>query len=124
MNTKALYQLRMCYEAIHGGVTGGYQGNADHQNLFIWTYQLDKEFTARLQERRSVALIILARFALLLKNFEVIWFLQGWADHIMNGIQIFLDDHYQGWLKWPMEQAKIIEAKYASMRASKKPLSQ
>lgn len=124
MNTKALYQLRMCFEAIHGGVDGGYQGNADHQNLFRWTYQLEEEFAALLQERRPVSLIILAHFALLLKNFEIIWFLQGWADHIMNGIQKFLDDHYQGWLKWPMEQTKIIEAKYANTRASKEPSSQ
>lgn len=67
-NVKALCQLRMCYEAIHGGVNGEYQVNPDHQNIFILIYQLEEDFTALLQERRPVSLIILAHFALLLKN--------------------------------------------------------
>lgn len=111
VNLKALFQLRMCYEAIHGGVDATYQGNADHQNLFIWTYQLEEGYTDLLQERNPVALIILAHFALLLRNFECIWFLRGWADHLINGVQKFLDQHHQVWLEWPIQQVEIIKEK-------------
>lgn len=105
VNAKALEQLRMCYWATYGGADGEYQGDANHQNLFIWPYQLEDEFTDALQGRDQAALVILAHFAVLLKVFGFsIWFLQGWSEHLLDGAQKFLDEHHRAWVKWPVEQ--------------------
>jgi len=105
VNTKALEQLKMCYWATYGGPDGEYQGNANHQNLFIWPYQLEDEFTDALQGRSQVALVLLAHFAVLLKLFSFsIWFLQGWSEHLLDGAQKHLDEYHRPWLEWPVEQ--------------------
>lgn len=105
VNAKALEQLRMCYWATYGGEDGEYHGDANHQNLFIWPYQLEDEFTDALQTRDQVALVILAHFAVLLKVFGFsIWFLQGWSGHLLDGAQRSIDEHHRAWLEWPAEQ--------------------
>lgn len=105
VNAKALEQLRMCYWATYGGENGEYQGDANHQNLFIWPYQLEDEFTDALQGRDQTALVILAHFAVLLKVFGFsIWFLQGWSEHLIDGAQRFIDEYHRVWLEWPIEQ--------------------
>jgi hypothetical protein len=30
----------------------------------------------------------------------------GWSDHTMAGICRFIDEDYQTWLDWPVEQAR------------------
>lgn len=105
INVKALEQLRLCYWATYGGEDGEYQGDANHQNLFIWPYQLEEEFTDALQRRDQAALVILAHFAVLLKVFGFsIWFLEGWSKHLIDGARRFLDDDHRAWLDWPVEQ--------------------
>lgn len=105
VNAKALEQLRMCYWATYGGEDGEYHGDANHQNLFIWPYQLEDAFTDALQGRDQAALVILAHFAVLLKLFGFsIWFLQGWSEHLLDGARKFLDKCHRAWLEWPLEQ--------------------
>lgn len=105
VNTKALEQLKMCYWATYGGPDGEYKGDANHQNLFIWPYQLEDEFTNNLQGKDQGALVILAHFAVLLKVFSFsIWFLQGWSEHLLDGAQKHLDEYHRPWLEWPIEQ--------------------
>jgi hypothetical protein len=58
------------YEATYGKGDGEFQGDANHQNILTWPYQLGEDFTACMQERNPVPLIIAAHFALLLQNLE------------------------------------------------------
>lgn len=110
VNAKALEQLKMCYWATYGGPDGEYQGDANHQNLFIWPYQLENEFTNNLQGKDPVALVILAHFAVLLKVFSLsIWFLQGWSEHLLGGAQKHVDEYHRPWLQWPIEQTTRME---------------
>lgn len=111
VNTKALEQLKMCYWATYGGPDGEYLGGANHQNLFIWPYQLEDEYTDALQRKDQVSLVILAHFAVLLKLFSLsIWFLQGWAEHLLAGAQKHLDEHHRPWLEWPTEQTARMDS--------------
>lgn len=57
-----------------------------------------------------------AHFALLLPNFEIIWFLQGWSDHALAGIGKFINEDHRAWLEWPLDQArKLREARENGM---------
>ncbi|KAF2022026.1 hypothetical protein BU24DRAFT_363017 [Aaosphaeria arxii CBS 175.79] len=105
----ALERLACCFETTYG--RGEVLGNLSHQTAFSWPYELGEEFCARLQEKRPVSMIIAAHFALLLQNFESIWFLQGWSDHILASIYKLLKEDYRVWLEWPIDQARWLRAK-------------
>lgn len=64
---------------------------------------------------KPVSMIIVAHFALLLQNFEFIWFIQGWSDHILAGICELLDKDHRGWVEWPVEQARWLREKRESV---------
>ncbi|KAI1647738.1 uncharacterized protein F4817DRAFT_358537 [Daldinia loculata] len=72
--------------------------------LIAWLYKLDECFVGFLCEKQPTALIILAHFAILLSSLEYCWFLEGWANHVSQGIADSLDPSYEQWLQWPSEQ--------------------
>lgn len=109
VDVDALQKLSWCYMAMYGKDDGTYQGNADQQNLFIWPYQLNETFAQRIQDRKPVPLIITAHFALLLQNYEFIWFMRGWSDHVLVAVNEILDAEYRVWLQWPISQARMIK---------------
>ncbi|KAF2136472.1 uncharacterized protein K452DRAFT_313167 [Aplosporella prunicola CBS 121167] len=72
--------------------------------FFTWIYILRDDFVACLQAKEPIALIVFAHFAVLLRRFDSLWVLAGWAQHIISGIYDFLDEGWRGWLAWPAEQ--------------------
>ena len=100
----SLGKLERCFEATYGR-DGVFKGSADMQNAFIWPYQLGEDFTARMQARQPLSLIIVADFALLLKYFEFIWYMVGWCDHVLMGVARVIEERYRSWLDWPFEKA-------------------
>ncbi|KAJ4983077.1 Sterol regulatory element-binding protein ECM22-like protein 1 [Stagonosporopsis vannaccii] len=104
-DSNALCKLRRCFEATYG-LDGVYKGNEDQQNAFIWPYQLGSEFAAQLQSRKPLSLVVAAHYALLLQNYEFMWYMNGWADQILAGIREVIDVNYCSWLDWPLAQAQ------------------
>lgn len=115
-NEDALHKLQWCYEATYGR-DGVFKGDVNHQNAFIWPYQLGQDFVTRMQTQQPLSLIIAAHFALLLQNYEFTWYMVGWSDHIIGGISQLLDGDYRSWLDWPMEQARRIRSEKARNNA-------
>ncbi|KAF2633285.1 hypothetical protein BU25DRAFT_464243 [Macroventuria anomochaeta] len=107
VDVDALNKLQWCYEATYGR-EGVFKGDVNHQNAFVWPYQLGEDFSARMQIRQPLSLIVVAHFALLLQNYEFTWYMIGWSDHIIAGIAQVIDEDYRGWLEWPIEQARRI----------------
>jgi hypothetical protein len=112
----ALNKLTWCYEATYG-LEGVFKGDVNHQNAFIWPYQLDAEFTTRIQCGQPLSLIVAAYFALLLQNYEFTWYMVGWSDHVLTGIVQVIDQSYRGWLDWPIKHARRIRVEKESRRA-------
>lgn len=108
---EALNSLARTFEATYGeDENGSFQGESINQIIFRWLYILDDGFMECVQERRPLALIIVAYFALSMKilDHQNCWFLKGWADHILLGIsRIVEDDDYRTFLQWPMEMAGL-----------------
>lgn len=78
-------------------------------SVYGWLYRLEKDYTCYLQRKEQIALVVFAYFALLLKELEVYWFMEGWAEHIIMGVDEFLDEEHKKWLEWPKEQLGLIE---------------
>lgn len=77
--------------------------------VYGWLYRLGNEYIQYLQRKEQIALVVYGYFALLLKELEVYWFMEGWAEHIVMGIDQFLDEEHKAWLEWPKEQLGLIE---------------
>ena len=64
-------------------------GEDDRQRsefVFGWLYRLPDKFTRLLRGKYPTALIILAHFTVLLREFGSYWFMDSWVDHFMAGI--------------------------------------
>lgn len=79
---------------------GSTQTNTAHL-VFVWLYRSSDEFVACLQGCQPIALVLFAHIAVLLGTEQSVWYVEGWARHIITGIQISLPDEYQMWLQWP-----------------------
>ncbi|KAJ9134135.1 hypothetical protein NKR23_g10366 [Pleurostoma richardsiae] len=71
--------------------------------IFAWLYLMSDSLACYMRERRPTALIILAHYAVLLKETECFWFMDGWAAHIVAGVAHDLPDEYKPLLDWPLE---------------------
>jgi hypothetical protein len=105
----ALDSLCDIYEATYGKYDAPYQGDVNNQIVLRWLYCLDVRFIAYLEQKHPIALILCAYFALVMQILDVqdCWFMHGWSEHIMVGVQAALGQEYQAWLQWPMEQARL-----------------
>ncbi|KAJ9662526.1 hypothetical protein H2201_006014 [Coniosporium apollinis] len=100
---KALDDLSQSFTGFYEGTDG--TPETYHSNfIFAWLYRMSGEFSLRLRQKQPVALVILAYYTVLLKEFDLDWFMSGWVPHIMSGIHCSLPEDYRIWLQWPMER--------------------
>lgn len=78
-------------------------------SVYGWLYRLGNEYIQNLQRKEQIALVVYGYFALLLKELEVFWFMEGWAEHIILGIDQFLDEEHRAWTEWPKEQLGLMK---------------
>ena len=99
-----LDKLIPIYEATFGvDEDGSYHGPPENQFVFGWLYRLQRPFISCLQQKDSRSLIILAYFAVLLKTMEHLWYIKGWADHLVAMVKNLTPEEDLVWLQWPSE---------------------
>ncbi|KAH7130975.1 hypothetical protein EDB81DRAFT_599817, partial [Dactylonectria macrodidyma] len=97
----AVERLRQTYDFL------SIKGPNDHDRLravYAWLFNIDDGYLKLLKNADSEALCVLAFFAILLKEFEKIWWIEGRAIHIIRQIYILSDDEYRLWIRWPIEE--------------------
>ncbi|KAL0940228.1 uncharacterized protein CTRU02_202991 [Colletotrichum truncatum] len=67
-------------------------------------YRTEDEFVQCLKDKKPVALLILAHLVVLFKTLEWIWYMKGWATHILHGVALMLGSDYREYLRWPREE--------------------
>lgn len=75
-----VYEVHLCQRSAVGLM----------QILIGWIYRLPQEFVAQLEQKDPLALVIFAHWASLLKFMESVWFMKGWAEHVLDGVYMFL----------------------------------
>ncbi|KAM0342052.1 hypothetical protein ACHAPU_009780 [Fusarium lateritium] len=74
------------------------------QQVFLWVYQLDDDFVRLLQQEKSIPLVILSYFCILLNGLGSFWWTSGWVEHLLSEIYSSLDEEYKIWMRRPMEE--------------------
>ncbi|KAH7154923.1 hypothetical protein B0J13DRAFT_212882 [Dactylonectria estremocensis] len=100
---RALSALSEIYESNYGGADGTSIGASHNQFVFGWLYRMHDLFVACLQRKEPQALLILAYYVPLLKTLKRCWFIDGWAQHLLDTIRGLLSPDTLGWLEWPIQ---------------------
>lgn len=91
------------YEAVYGDESGTMRCPTYYKMVLIFLYFAEDQFVACLRKGETLALLILAYYAPLLRADPNEWFLQGWAEHIVRNIRDRVGEEYAHYLDWPME---------------------
>lgn len=99
--------LRGIYAATYGDDDGEYDGPPDNAFVHGWLYRARDEYVACLRRREPLALILLAHFALLLRTMKEDWYLDRWAEHLLERTRRYTPTDLEEWIRWPTEQAGL-----------------
>lgn len=69
--------------------------------MCAWPASLSNSFMTLLSRRRPLALVILAHFAVLLRNHETSWYLSGWDRKLLDAIEKAIPPGFEVFLAWP-----------------------
>lgn len=100
--TQPVEDLRSSFETAFVHQDG--RTNIKSQHILAWMYRLDEDFQKSLQERRPMALVILAHYAVVFARLDRSWYVEGWGKHIMQAVKRDLHPAYERWLQWPTSQ--------------------
>lgn len=71
-----------------------------------WMSLVPAEYMTLLNQRNTMALILLAHFVVLFAGFGDEWFLQGWCEQAMKSIESIVSEQCRADLEWPLEQLR------------------
>lgn len=86
--------------------SAGQLGVAFMDLLIGWLYRLPEKFVRLLEEKEPRALVILAYWAVMFRYMDAVWFMEGWAEHVLWGVSTFLQEEYRSWIEWPLQKVK------------------
>lgn len=95
------------YEGTYGDENSEYHGPGHNRMVFAWMYRLDDAFVDRVRENDPIALVLLAHFAQLLTTLKKCWFMDGWAEHLLENSSRMLDQEHRKWVEWPRIQVGL-----------------
>lgn len=75
--------------------------------VMTWLYRMDDRFELLLRTKQPIAMIILAYFAVPLSMLEHIWFMRGWASHILEQAERILERDLLIWIHWPRVEIEM-----------------
>jgi hypothetical protein len=85
------------------GVFYEVSGQRDLVDIFSWVV-LAEDFLPLLADEEQEALVVLSYFCVLLNKLSRQWWLDGWANDLMDKIYVALDEEHRTWMIWPMEE--------------------
>lgn len=100
---RALELVHSIYEAVYGSDEGIIKCATYYKMVLIFVYAAEDDFVTCLRDGKTVALLILAYYAPLLKSDPNEWVLRGWAEHIVLTIRRTVGDEHADLLEWPIK---------------------
>ncbi|KAI1260430.1 hypothetical protein F5Y18DRAFT_405315 [Xylariaceae sp. FL1019] len=74
------------------------------RSVLVWVIMLPQSFITLLRSHCCEALCVLAYYCVLLKRMEHVWWVEGWAFHLIERIYSALDERHRLWIRWPLEE--------------------
>ncbi|KAJ5904273.1 hypothetical protein N7504_006656 [Penicillium tannophilum] len=106
---KAIEALKRSYSFLYS------QHMKDQDKLrgfFQWLFEIDDAYLELLRNGDNGALCVLAFYAVLVKNLERYWWVDGWAIHLIRGIYMLLDGEHRLWIRWAIEEIGWVPEAY------------
>ncbi|KAI0976271.1 hypothetical protein F4678DRAFT_416526 [Xylaria arbuscula] len=98
----ALNMMAWCFQETYGTAANPkLRVDANFSTIMAWPYCLSDEFILHLKNKEAVPLILLAHFAVSIQALDSVWFMTGWAIHILHGVSDTLRPELHEWLQWP-----------------------
>ncbi|PVH74219.1 hypothetical protein DL98DRAFT_500171 [Cadophora sp. DSE1049] len=72
--------------------------------VFEWPIHVSKEYICLLSCRRSMALVILAYYAVVLHGLRDKWWVSGWGIKLVREIYLIVDDECKILMAWPLKK--------------------
>lgn len=85
--------------------------NEDIQPLavaLLWIGNNSEEYQALLRGKESLAIVILAYYAVLLHQVDFFWCFQGWGRYLVEAVAQELDESYGELLAWPKMMVGLV----------------
>ena len=78
----------------------------DVLDAMLWLWEVSDSLVPLLKgpEPAQEAVAIFAHFCILLRHHGSVWWLQGWADHLISQAYDILDGEHRPWIEWPMRE--------------------
>ncbi|KAJ2994963.1 hypothetical protein NUW58_g1408 [Xylaria curta] len=93
--------LKRCFNLFY---RSGYSEEERMRSALMWLVKVPDPFIKLLKSHDSEALCVLAFFCVLLRRLEHLWWIEGWAFHLIERIYTTLDERYRPWIRWPLEE--------------------
>ena len=94
--------MMWCFQETYGTAESPKSAaEARLETIVLWFYCLTDDLVGYLREDQPVPLVPLAHFTVLLQTLDGIWFMSGWAAHVLRGVSDMLGPPWYEWLRWP-----------------------
>ena len=101
----ALGMMTWCFQDMFGTSARPKAAvDAKFSTVMAWTYCLSDEYISALRQKDPASLVLLAHYAVLLQTLDAVWFMRGWAAHVLRGVSEILGPAWSEWLQWPTLQ--------------------
>ncbi|KAF9874395.1 hypothetical protein CkaCkLH20_07958 [Colletotrichum karsti] len=102
---KMLTDLTSCFQQTCGTAKEPRHAIDGKMEIIIGcVYRTEDEFVQCLKDKKPFALLILAHLVVLIKKLEWLWYMTGWASHILHGVALILGPDFSEYLRWPREE--------------------
>lgn len=82
-------------------------GNSNPHMALEWVNMLPSRFFCLLKEHRTLALLVLGHYCVILDRFKHLWWLKGWSSGLLKVIWHKVDPVNRNSLAWPVEMAGL-----------------
>ena len=80
------------------------QSTSGARRVWAWPFQLPRSFPNLISKGNPLALVTLAYFASLVREFEdESWFSRGWSSSVQTVVEASLDQPWKAWVVWPSQ---------------------
>ena len=79
------------------------------QAIFIWLYKMPDTYVDLLRQNDPECLCLLAFFCVVLHRLDYLWWIEGWAKHLIGRIWLTLDTGYRLWIQYSLEETGWIQ---------------
>jgi hypothetical protein len=100
----ALNDLEEIYKHIAYSASTGVEIQTG--DISRWQVSVSMGYVRLIRARNPPALVVLAYYAAASTAIRNAWYLENWAECVLSGISLVLDEGMQHWLEWPMKQVQ------------------